>query len=111
MTLLTVLGLASMVFVAAFTMRAYRQPTGPGQSPRSAVAEAWLNILVGFSINFVMNLLIVPLAVDGGHLSAAANWWMGWIFTTVSIVRQYVIRRWFNARLVALARRIAGEPA
>jgi hypothetical protein len=30
----------------------------------------------------------------------AANWWMGWIFTTVSIVRQFAIRRWFNRRLV-----------
>jgi cation diffusion facilitator CzcD-associated flavoprotein CzcO len=109
MNLLTALGLASMVFVIAFTCRAYSRPAGAGQSPRSAIAEAWLNILVGFSFNYVMNLLIVPLAVDGGHLSAVNNWWMGWIFTTVSIVRQYAIRRWVNARLVALARRLTGE--
>ena len=94
--MLTALGIASMGFVALFTWRAGMAATGRGQSPRSAIAEAWLNIAVGFSVNFAMNLLIVPMAVTGGHLSIEANWWMGWIFTTVSIVRQYVIRRWIN---------------
>ena len=85
-----------MGFVALFTWRASLSAAGRGQSPRSAITEAWLNIAVGFTVNFVMNLLIVPMAVTGGHLSLEANWWMGWIFTTASIVRQYVIRRWFN---------------
>ena len=94
--MLTALGIASMGFVALFTWRASLSAAGRGQSPRSAITEAWLNIAVGFTLNFVMNLLIVPIAVTGGHLSLEANWWMGWIFTTASIVRQYVIRRWFN---------------
>ena len=106
MTLLTALGIASFVFVAAFTARAYSQPDGVGQSPRQAIVEAWLNIAIGFSINFVANFLILPLA--DAHISAAQNFWMGWISTTVSIVRQYVIRRWFNARLHAAARKLAG---
>lgn len=105
--ILAALGLASMIFTAVFTWRAYSQAPGAGQSPRSAIIEAWLNILVGFTINFVMNMLIVPLAVAGGSLSLIDNWWMGWCFTTVSIARQYVIRRWFNARLHAAAKRLA----
>lgn len=109
MNILTVLGLASMVFVAAFTYHAaFVQAATAGQSPRSAIIEAWFNIVIGFSINYVANLAIIPLAIDGGHLSAASNFWMGWVFTTISIVRQYVIRRWFNAKLTAAARRLAG---
>jgi hypothetical protein len=33
---------------------------------------------------------------------------MGLIFTVISVVRSYVIRRWFNARLHAAAQRLAG---
>jgi hypothetical protein len=111
MNLLQALGIASMAFVVAFTVRAYALNPGAGQSPRSAIIEAWFNIAIGFTINFIMNLLVIPLAVHGGHLSAADNWWMGWVFTTISIVRQYAIRRWFNARLHAAAKRLAGDAA
>lgn len=96
-----VLGLASFLFVVAFTVRAAFAAPGVGQSPRSAIVEAWSNIAVGFTINFIANLFIVPMAVDGGHLSLLANLSMGWVFTAVSIARQYAIRRWFNARLHA----------
>jgi len=94
------LGVASMGFVAVFTTVQAMRHAGRGQSPRESIIEAWVNIVLGFSINFVANLLILPLAMPDGHLSLAANWWMGWIFTTVSIVRQFAIRRWFNRRLV-----------
>lgn len=107
MSPLVTLGLLSFAFVAAFTWRAYTRAPGPGQSPRSAIIEAWANIAVGFSINFVANFLILPLI--GAYPSAAQNFWMGWIYTAVSIVRQYTIRRWFNAHLVAMAKRLAGD--
>lgn len=107
MTLLTALGVASMVFVAWWTWRAYYMAPGLGQTPRSAIFEAWINILVGFSLNYGMNLLLIPLAMNGQPLGLAENWWLGWVFTTVSIARQYLIRRFFNARLVA--RMLAGE--
>lgn len=109
MTLLAGLGLASFAFVAVFTYRAYTAAPGAGQSPRSAIVEAWLNIAVGFAINFVANFLILPLI--GAHPSASQNFLMGWIYTAVSIVRQYAIRRWFNAKLHEAARRLAGERA
>lgn len=96
MSLLVTLGAASMVFVAAFTWHAATRAPGAGQSPRSAIVEAWTNLAIGFAINFVASQLIVPIAIEGGHLSLISNWWMGWIFTAISIVRQYAIRRWFN---------------
>lgn len=105
MTLLTALGIVSLALVAAFTWHAARRATGAGQSPRGAMIEAWCNITVGFTINYCANLLLLPLV--GATLTAASNFWLGCIFTAVSFARQYVIRRWFNARIVAAARRLA----
>jgi hypothetical protein len=109
MTTLNVLGFLSFLFVAGFTWRAYTREPGPGQSPRSAIAEAWLNIAVGFSINWLANFVLLPLV--GAHFTAGQNSALGWIYTAVSIVRTYAIRRWMNARLHALAQRFAGRAA
>ena len=65
-----------------------------GQSRRHSLLEAWANIIVGFSINYVANLLIFPLF--GFHISLEANFIMGLIYTVISLVRSYVLRRWFN---------------
>lgn len=102
---LTVLGLLSFAFVVIFTVRAYANNTGSGQTARGAIVEAWANISIGFAVNFVVNLWIIPLMVDGNHITAAANWWGGWIYTAISIVRQYAIRRWFAARIHTLSQR------
>ena len=40
------------------------------------------------------NLLIFPLF--GFHISLGANFVMGLIYTAISLVRSYVLRRWFN---------------
>lgn len=109
MTLLQLLGVASMLFCVVFTWRACTLAPGEGQSPRSAIIEAWINIAIGFGINFVANLLVIPLATEGVGMTYANNWWMGWVFTAISMVRSYVIRRWFNARLHALAGQLAGK--
>lgn len=58
------------------------------------MAEAWTNIAIGFTINYTANLLIFPLF--GFHISLRANFLMGCIYTAISLVRSYVIRRWFN---------------
>ena len=97
MSVLTALGIASLVFVVLFTARSYGRNTGHGQTPRGAILEAWFNIVVGFSINYAANLLILPLV--GATLTASSNFWLGCVFTAVSMIRQFAIRRWFNARL------------
>lgn len=109
MTILSALGLASLAFVVIFTYRAYNSAPGHGQSPRSAIIEAWLNIAIGFAINFAANFLILPMV--GAQITPASNFWMGWIYTAISMLRQYAIRRWFNARLHKAAKRLAGEVA
>ncbi len=101
--MLVVISLISFLFVALFTARAYRNntPTGSGQSRRGAIVEAWTNIGIGFSINFVANSLILPLA--NASVTPLDNFLIGWIYTAVSMIRQYAIRRWFNDRIHRLA--------
>jgi hypothetical protein len=111
MNLLEILGVASMVFVGAFTYHAaFVQAHTTGQTPREAIIEAWVNLVIGFTINFIANLWLIPL-MAGVELSHSANFWGGWVYTTISILRQYTIRRWFNKRLHSLARRLAGVRA
>lgn len=76
------------------------------QTRLGSLYEALINIAIGFSINFAANLLIFPLF--GFHISAGSNFLMGCIYTAISLVRSYVIRRWFNARLHAMAQRLGG---
>jgi ABC-type lipoprotein release transport system permease subunit len=86
------------------------------QSKLSSLYEALMNIVIGFTINYVINFLFIPLFVRGQdglpvHIDPMANWWMGCAYTGVSLVRSYVIRRWFNARLHGLSLRLAGDQA
>lgn len=64
------------------------------QTKLGSVAEAWANIAVGFSINYCANLLIFPLF--DMHISPGNNFLLGCIYTVISLVRSYVLRRWFN---------------
>lgn len=64
------------------------------QTRLGSVIESLANIVVGFSINFCCNLIILPWFGFDIHPLAAFN--MGLIFTAVSLVRGYVLRRWFN---------------
>jgi hypothetical protein len=93
--------MASALFVALFTYRAYSgKEDGKGaQSRRESIIEAWTNIVIGFSINYTANLILLPMV--GAQLTAANNFWLGWTYTAVSILRQYAIRRWFNTHSFA----------
>ena len=65
------------------------------QTKKGSVAEVAFNLVVGYSINFMANILILPL-FGFSTLSLSKNALIGLIFTVISIVRQYAIRRWFN---------------
>jgi hypothetical protein len=64
------------------------------QTKLGSLIEAWANIVVGFSINFFANMAILPLF--GFKVSAGSAFEIGLIFTVISLVRSYVLRRWFN---------------
>jgi len=76
------------------------------QSKLGSFIEAWFNVLIGFSINFSANLVILPMF--GFNITVADNLLIGVLYTFISVIRSYAIRRWFNARLHAAAMRLAG---
>lgn len=69
-----------------------------GQTRRGSLIEAVVNVAIGFGVNFAANLVVLPL-VFGIEVGLAANLLVGTLYTFISIARQYVIRRWFEARI------------
>ncbi len=66
------------------------------QTVNGSLTEAWANIAIGFSVNYTANLLILPFF--GFHtLTAGKNFEIGLLYTGISLVRSYVLRRWFNS--------------
>lgn len=61
------------------------------QTRLASLKEQGINILVGFSIQFGANYFVLPLF--GMKPSIADLFGMGAIFTVISVVRGYVIRR------------------
>lgn len=64
------------------------------QTKLGSFTEAWANIVVGFGINYVANILILPLF--GLNVTYGDAFWIGVCFTAISLIRSYVLRRWFN---------------
>lgn len=65
-----------------------------GQSRKASLVEALVNIAVGMVIAFFTQELI--LSAYGVPVSYKQNAEMTLIFTAISIVRQFVLRRVFN---------------
>lgn len=64
------------------------------QTRMSSFIEAWINVLIGFGINFVANLLILPMF--GFNITLEDNLYIGILYTVISVARSYAVRRWFN---------------
>jgi hypothetical protein len=65
------------------------------QTKLGSAVEVGLNLLVGYTINFTANILILPL-FGFKSLTVVKNLEIGLVFTVISILRQYIIRRYFN---------------
>lgn len=79
------------------------------QTRLGSLIEVCINIVIGFAINWVANLWILPLY--GFHITGGQAFSMGLIFTAISVARSYIIRRWFNGMLHRAAQRLAGGAA
>jgi hypothetical protein len=64
------------------------------QSRRMSLVEALTNVGVGYGIAVMTQMAIFPLF--GLHATLAQNMMMGAIFTVVSIIRSYALRRIFE---------------
>lgn len=71
------------------------------QTRMGSLVEAFINVLIGFWINFAANLLILPLF--GFHITLHDNLIIGLIYTAISVARSYAVRRWFNQYIVRAA--------
>jgi len=65
------------------------------QSKLESLAEIGFNVLVGWIIGLVAQIFFFPLI--GIEATFSQNFVSSVVFTVISIVRSYVIRRWFNA--------------
>ena len=64
------------------------------QSRFMSLVEAVANVIVGYGVAVVTQILIFPLF--GLHTTLAQNLKMGAVFTVVSIARSYLLRRMFD---------------
>ena len=69
-------------------------PLGYRQSRVMSFVESVANVIVGYGVAVVTQILIFP--IFGLHTTLAQNLKMGAVFTAVSIARSYVFRRMFE---------------
>jgi hypothetical protein len=60
-----------------------------------SLVEATTNVAVGFGVAVLTQVMVFPLF--GLHASLSDNLLLGSIFTVVSLIRSYTLRRVFNA--------------
>lgn len=65
------------------------------QSKFMSAVESVANLAIGFSINFAANMAVLPLF--GFNITARDAFGIGLVFTAISLVRSYYIRRMFEA--------------
>jgi membrane protein implicated in regulation of membrane protease activity len=65
------------------------------QSRLSSFLEATLGTAIGFVISVALTAVVLP--AYGHNVTLSQNLQITFIFTVASIVRSYVLRRWFNA--------------
>ena len=66
------------------------------QSKKQSLIESLTSTTIGIIIGILLNLTILP--IFGYPVSVSDSLWISIIFTIVSIIRSYIIRRWFNSK-------------
>lgn len=70
-----------------------------------SLLESVLNVVLGFGVAIAAQYLVFPLF--GIHVPMSAHLGIGAAFTVISLIRSYLIRRWFNGKLQRLAHSLA----
>ena len=66
------------------------------QSKRESMIETITSVFVGWLIGVILNMTILPLF--DYNITVVDSLWVSLIFTVISVVRGYVIRRAFNSK-------------
>ena len=75
------------------------------QSRLESLVEVLLNTVIGWLTAIITQIIVFPLFDI--HVSFGEQIGISLIFTTIAIVRSYMIRRWFNRKLRLAAAGIA----
>jgi len=75
------------------------------QTKLASLIEVITNVLIGYGIAVTAQVFIFPLY--GVHLPLSANLSLGLLFTIISVIRSYAVRRWFNGPLNTAAEALA----
>lgn len=65
------------------------------QSKRMSMIEVATNIVIGLVVSFISQIAVFKLYDI--HISVTQNVEITIWFTVISIIRSYLIRRWFNS--------------
>ena len=66
------------------------------QSKKQSLIETLTSVFVGWFISFITNMLVLPLF--GYNINLTDGVLISIIFTAISVIRGYVVRRWFNSK-------------
>ena len=66
------------------------------QTKRQSLIETLTSVFVGWLIGVILNLTVLPLF--DYNITVVDSLWVSLIFTVISVVRGYLIRRFFNSK-------------
>ena len=66
------------------------------QSKRQSLIETLTSVFVGWLIGVILNMLVLPLF--DYNITVVDSLLVSLIFTVISVVRGYLIRRFFNSK-------------
>lgn len=67
------------------------------QNKAQSLIETLTNVSIGYIISFIANITVLPMF--GYDISLTDGFWISMIFTVISVIRGYIVRRWFNMRI------------
>lgn len=68
------------------------------QSRAQSMIESAANVVIGYMVALGSQLVVFPMF--GVHLPLQDNLLIGLWFTAISLVRSYLVRRWFNRMFI-----------
>ena len=66
------------------------------QTKKQSLIETLTSVFIGWLIGVILNILVLPLF--DYNITVIDSLWVSLIFTVVSVIRGYVIRRFFNSK-------------
>ena len=66
------------------------------QTKKQSFIESLTSTTIGWLIGVILNLTVLPLF--DYDITVVDSLWVSLIFTAVSVIRGYIIRRWFNSK-------------